>query len=273
VAGQKLAGFDVPSAILPSDATQRARQAALPDDATLRARLAQAGAGLPFRPDGFAPFFQDVAAAKAVPLLQATSLPPALRLQFDSMLVHRPDGWVVMAPLRGIKNPADVGRAVAGLNGAALVDLDQESGVLLQRFQTEAVTLAVAGSAAILLLLLAGLRSVWRVLIVAAPLAAAVLITAALLTLGEGSRLSIFMVVGFLLIIAVSSNYCLFFERMKHQAAGAERAQASIMLANLCTVAAYGLMAFSHMPVLHDIGMTVALGTFLSLICAAVLSR
>jgi len=28
----------------------------------------------------------------------------------------------------------------------------------------------------------------------------------------------------------------------------------------------------SHIPVLHDIGLTVAAGTFLSLICGAVLS-
>ncbi len=272
IGANNLTGYDVPSSILPSDATQRERQAALPDDATLRARLARAGAELPFRPDGFAPFLQDVAAAKAAPLLTTAALPPALALRMDSMLVRRADGWVVMAPLRGVKNPADVARTVSGLQGASFVDLDQESGALLKRFQTEAVTLAVAGSAAIFVLLLAGLRSPRRVLIVAAPLAASVLITAALLTM-NGNKVSIFMVVGFLLIIAVSSNYCLFFERMNHQAGGAERARASIMLANLCTVAAYGLMAFSHMPVLHDIGMTVALGTFLSLLCAAVLSR
>ncbi len=269
---QKLGGFDVPSAILPSDAAQRSRQAALPDDATLRTRFAQAGANMPFRPDSFGPFFHDVAAAKAAPLLSAASLPPALRLRLDSMLVKQADGWVVMAPLRRVNDPASVAQAVSGLQGAAFVDLDQESDHLLRRFQTEAVTLALAGSAAILFLLLAGLRSARQVLIVAAPLAASVLMTAAVLTFGSG-KLSIFMVVGFLLIIAVSSNYCLFFERMRRETLHADRALASIVLANLCTVAAYGLMAVSKIPVLHDMGLTVALGTFLSLVCAAVLRR
>jgi len=272
VAAQNLSGFDVPSAILPSDAAQRARQAALPDDVSLRARFAQAEADLPFRPDGFEPFFHDVAAAKAAPLLTPANLPPALRLRLDSMLVKQTDGWVVMAPLRRVNDPAGVKQAVSGLQGAAFVDLDQESDHLLRRFQTEAVTLALAGSAAILFLLLAGLRSARRVLIVAAPLAASVLMTAALLTFGSG-KLSIFMVVGFLLIIAVSSNYCLFFERMRRETLHADRALASIALANLCTVAAYGLMAVSKIPVLHDMGLTVALGTFLSLVCAAVLRR
>jgi predicted exporter len=80
------------------------------------------------------------------------------------------------------------------------------------------------------------------------------------------------MVVGFLLLVAVGSNYCLFFERMAHDDGTKSRAVASVVLANLCTVSAYGLMSFSHIPVLHDIGMTVALGTFLSLIFGAVLS-
>ncbi len=41
------------------------------------------------------------------------------------------------------------------------------------------------------------------------------------------------------------------------------------MLANLCTVAAYGLLSLSTIPVLHDIGETVALGTFLCLLFGA----
>ena len=80
------------------------------------------------------------------------------------------------------------------------------------------------------------------------------------------------MVVGLLLIVAVGSNYCLFFERTEPVPIR-QRAIASIALANLCTVCAYGLMAFSRIPVLHDIGLTVAIGTFLSLVCGAVLSR
>jgi predicted exporter len=80
------------------------------------------------------------------------------------------------------------------------------------------------------------------------------------------------MVAGFLLIVAIGSNYCLFFERSQPGTPAWPRAVSSIVLANLCTVAAYGLLSFSRIPVLHDIGLTVALGTFLSLLCGAVLS-
>ncbi|GLR66119.1 membrane protein [Acidocella aquatica] len=272
VARGKLGGFDVPSMILPSLRTQRARQAALPGAALLRERFTQAQAGLPFRADAFEPFFRDVAATKTGPLLSAGSLPPPLALQLGSMLVRRDNGWVVMAPLHDVADPAGVARAIAlaGLPGVRFVDLNHESDQLLQTFQREAVLLAVTGSLAVVLLLLAGLRSVARVITVVAPLAAAVIMTAALLTLG-GGKVSIFMVVGFLLIVAVGSNYCLFFERSAPDAETWHRSIASIVLANLCTVSAYGLMALSSIPVLHDIGMTVAMGTFLSLVCAALL--
>jgi predicted exporter len=274
VAAGRLGGFDVPSAILPSESTQRARQAALPDALTLRARLIQASAGLPFRADIFAPFLQDAAAAKAAPLITPAGLPPALALRLGSMLVQNGNAWDVIVPLRHVTDPAAVAASIAqaGPRGAEFVDLNQESDQLLRSFQHEAMLLASIGSLAILAVLLIGLRSVSRAVAVAAPLAAAVIVTAAFLTLG-GAKLSIFEVVGFLLIVAVGSNYCLFFERTEPDPLMRERAVASVALANLCTVSAYGLMSFSSIPVLHDIGKTVAIGTFLSLVFAALFSR
>ena len=273
VTAHQLGGFMLPSAILPSEKTQRQHQAALPDATTLQANFAQAAASLSFNVQAFAPFFADVAAQKAAPLLTPANLPPALALQFDSLLVRHGADWVVIAPLRDVIDPSGVAHvlAAAGPPGLAFVDLNQESNRLLRNFQSQAVVLAVAGSLAILLVLSAGLRAPSRVLAVAAPLAAAVTMTSAVLTFG-GAKLSIFMVAGFLLIVAIGSNYCLFFERSAPGTPGGPRAMASIMLANLCTVAAYGLLSFSRIPVLHDIGLTVATGTFLSLLCGAVLS-
>jgi predicted exporter len=273
VAVHQLGGYDLPSAILPSSRTQLARQAALPDAATLSTRLGQAQAGLPFRKDAFTPFLQDVAAAGVAPLLTPENLPPALALRYNSLLVPDSTGCLVVVPLRDVADPALVARTFAAARpaGVDFVDLIRESDRLMAIFQREAVVLAATGSLAILALLFAGLRSVRRVASVAAPLVTAVAVTAALLTL-EGGELSIFMVTGFLLTVAVGSNYCLFFERSAPGSAAWKRSVASIVLANLCTVAAYGLMSLSGIPVLHDIGLTVSIGTFLSLVCGAVLS-
>ena len=44
-------------------------------------------------------------------------------------------------------------------------------------------------------------------------------------------------------------------------------------MANVTTVAGFGILSLSSIPVLHAIGSTVALGTFLSLAFAAALAR
>ena len=89
VAPGAIAGFDAPGTWLPSLATQRARQAALPDAPTLAANLAQAIDGTPFRPDTFAPFLADVAAARRQPLLRREDLNgTSLALRIDSLLVQ-----------------------------------------------------------------------------------------------------------------------------------------------------------------------------------------
>ncbi len=74
-----------------------------------------------------------------------------------------------------------------------------------------------------------------------------------------------------LLVIAIGSNYCLFFDRQRADPAGMPRVLASLLLANGCTVMGFGVLALSHTPVLHDLGMSVAIGTFLSLIFATII--
>jgi predicted exporter len=71
-------------------------------------------------------------------------------------------------------------------------------------------------------------------------------------------------------VVAVGSNYCLFFERQDLAAPEAARTVASLVLANLCTVIGFGVLALSRIPVLHGIGTTVAIGALLSLVFAAV---
>jgi predicted exporter len=268
----ELAGFESADRYLPSLATQRARQAALPDRATLQADLQQALVGLPFRAEVFAPFLDDVAAAKAQPLLTRDSLrDTGLALRLDSLLFARADGWVALLPLRGVADPQRLADTVAGWGepGVAFLDLKRESDQLLGLYRSEALTLSLLGVAAILVLLAVSLRAPRRVAAVAAPLAGAVAVTAALLTLGA-ARLSIFNLFGLLLVVAVGSNYCLFFERQDLAAPEAARTVASLVLANLCTVIGFGVLALSRIPVLHGIGTTVAIGALLSLVFAAV---
>lgn len=266
-----IAGFEAPSRWLPSQAAQSARRAALPDAATLQSALDAALVGLTLRPDRFKPFIADVAAARTARLLDHADLEgTSLALQLDALLVPHGTGWVALLPLRGVLDADAVARRIDATDMAGLVflDLKRASDNLLGRFLAEALTLSLVGSLAIILLLALHLRTARRLLAVLVPLAAAVVCTAAIISAG-GQRLSIFNLFGLLLVVAVGSNYCLFFER---QHADPSRMVASLTLANLCTIIGFGVLGFSQVPVLHGIGGTVAIGAGLSLIFGAVLS-
>jgi predicted exporter len=51
------------------------------------------------------------------------------------------------------------------------------------------------------------------------------------------------------------------------------RTLASLLLANLTTVAGFGVLAFSSVPVLHAIGITVGPGAILALLFSAVFAE
>jgi len=108
---------------------------------------------------------------------------------------------------------------------------------------------------------------------VLAPLALAVLAVAALLV-ALGARLTILHLVGMLLIVAVGSNYALFFDRASHDPArgSVPLTLTSLLVANLATVLAFGVLAGSRVPMLADLGRAVAPGAFLALLFAAMLS-
>jgi predicted exporter len=266
-----LAGFDRPARYLPSLAMQRARQAALPDPAALRVALDAALDGLPFQPRYFEPFIADIGKARTLPPITRASLDgTALSLKLDSLLLHQADGWVATLSLRGVPAPAAIAQAIAGEQGAVLVDLRAESDRLLEVYLREGVNLAGLGAGSIALLLLVSLRSWRRLAMIIAPLAAAVVVTLALLRFG-GHGLSIFNLFGVLLVVGIGSNYCVFFDRHRADAAGMPRVLASLLLANTCTVMGFGVLALSHTPVLHDLGLPVAIGTFLSLVFATII--
>ena len=105
------------------------------------------------------------------------------------------------------------------------------------------------------------------------PLAAAVIITTAIV-LASGQKLLIFHLIGLLLAVAVGSNYSLFFDRESCSDQHDEDSRCtmlSLLVANISTIIAFGMLAFSGVPLLTAIGVTVAIGAFLSLLFSAVL--
>jgi predicted exporter len=270
-----LQGFDSPATYLPSQSAQRARQAALPPPEVLRDNLQKALPGLPFRPGVFEPFLSDAAAAKNQRLLTRADLQGTrLALKLDSLLAERHTGWAAMLPLRGVADPEGIAHSLPQLSDAQAVflDLKRESDELYRGYRRQAIRLSLLGAGAIVILLLVSLRSVRRVRDVLAPLAAAVVVTSGMLVLGD-TGLSIFHLVGLLLVVAIGSNYSLFFDQQAVAGRDRKRTIVSLLFANLTTATAFGLLAFSKVPVLHGIGSTVAIGAVLSLVFSAILIK
>ena len=279
VAAGVLDGFDSPSRYLPSRATQAARIAALPEAAALRARLREALRGMPLRAERLEAFVQDVERARrAPPLGRADLAGSAFGLALDSLLLQGASGWKALLPLRAPAlgpsaytiDPARVRAALAG-SAATFVDLKAEADAMYAGYLREALALSLAGFAAIAVLLAAALRSAARAARVLAPLVATVLITAGLLA-AAGQVFNLLHLVGFLLIVAIGSNYALFFDRELAQGEPAPRVVASLLLANLTTLVGFGVLASSSLGVLRSLGLTVSLGALLALPCAALFS-
>jgi predicted exporter len=282
---QVMAGFSSPATVLPSIALQRARQAAIPDAEQARSRLQQAVRGLPVRAERLDGFLSDLQAAQQHPPLLRTDLDgTSVALMVDSMLVARASDHLVLMPLRPMADgpladtiPLDVVHAALraqGLNDGLVIDMLEESSSLFDGYRHEALWLSGLGCLFILALLMVSLRSWGRTLLVATPLACAlVCVTSALLLFG--TQLTILHLVGLLLVVAVGSNYALFFDRRAQTGSAYDRqqTQVSLVVANLTSVGSFGLLGLSKVPVLAAIGSTVAPGAFLALVFAAILTR
>jgi len=272
-------GFESPAFYLPSQATQRQRLASLPPDAELRRRLKAALADLPLRPDRLEPFLADVAKARSQrPLTRSDLDGTSLAQGVDALLLPSTGRWTALLPLRaGSDHVLDAARvraalAKTGLAGVYFVDIKGESDRLYQGYLREAILLSLGGLAAILGLLLATTRSLARVFRIVAPLVVAVAVVIASLVL-LGQPLILLHLVGMLLVVAVGSNYALFFDRGIEAGGISPRTLASLLLATSTTVVGFGILAFSSVPVLNAIGATVGPGAILALLFSAILAR
>jgi predicted exporter len=250
---------------------QRERQAALPAPHQLRENLTRALEGLPYRADAFEPFLQDVSAAREGPVITRESLEGTrLALKLDSLLVERAGEWAAMLPLSGVTDVAALERRIRKIPDAeaVLLDIKGESDRLYAGYRDEVLLHALFGAGAIVVLLLVSLRSARRMLRVVTPLVASVIVVTAALALVHGP-LSIFHLVGLLLVVAVGSNYSLFFDSELPAESDRGRTEASLVFACASTMIGFGVLSFSSVPVLNAIGSTVGMGAALALILSA----
>ena len=266
-----IGGYDSPARFQPSQAMQAGRRASLPAGDELAARLQVAQVDSPLAANKLVPFLDEVAARlqvaqlnsplaanKLVPFLDEVAKAKgqgnitreslngtSLALAVDSLLMQRAEGWSVLLPLR----------PPAGDKG---VDIN-----------IEPVRAALAGSDALLIDMKFEFDRLGAVLL---PLLLAVILVIAGVHLA-GEQLHLMHLIGMLLIVAVGSNYALFFDRAANDDRLDPPTLASMAIANLTTAIGFGTLALSSVPVLHAIGVTVGPGAVLALMLAACFSE
>ncbi|MBO9661821.1 MAG: MMPL family transporter [Dokdonella sp.] len=252
---------EVPSRYLPSLQTQRARQAKLPDTATLDAALAEAARELPFRAGLFAPFVADVERARALaPLTAERFAATPLGTRLASMLVRRDDGWLGLGTLSGVHDAAALAAFAESTHGrVGLLDLKAASESLVVAYRERilhALGLALALLALTVVVALRSVRRAWHVL---APMSLATVLVF-VVERAAGISLSLFHLVALTLAAGLGLHYALFFERPVADAAEARRTLHATLVCVLSALLVFGLQAWSSLPVLRAIGLTVALG-------------
>jgi len=252
---------ELPSRYLPSLVTQRTRQAKLPQRAQLSAALDEALADADFQPGLFAPFLDDVEAARSLPLLTPEEFersPFGARLQ--AMLVRRDGHWLALATLSGVRDPAALaGIADTSAGAARLLDLKAASENLVARYRSRilfALSIALLLLAASVAIAFGDLRRAWHVI---APMSLATLLALAVLRVG-GVSLSLFHLVALTLAAGLGLHYALFFERKTNDVAETRRTLHATLACVASAILVFGLLATSTLPVLRAIGLTVALG-------------
>jgi predicted exporter len=271
-----LAGYETVSRLLPSEAAQAARIASLPDAATLRARLAEATQGLPLPAARLEPFIADAEAARAQPMIERADLQggPLEAVVNALMFERQAGGWSTLIALHpgATFDAARLASALDCMPDVQVVNVGDELASLYQRYLHDAFVQVLLGALAVVVLLGLYLRSGRRLLAVCQPLVVAVV-----LTLGGMAALHVALgilhLVGLLLIVAVGSNYALFFDQLRETGRADEDTLASLMLANLTTVVSFGLIAISNIPALSSIGRVVAPGALLALMLSAAFAR
>jgi predicted exporter len=315
VEGGRLARIDSPSRFLPSTAAQARRLASIPPADQLRANLDQALTTVPFQAQALAPFLADAEAARsAAPITQGDLKGTSFALGLSALLLRHgeghvallalqppPDTWAetpeaeaaqarlaaelqaqVPALLAGWQRDNGLSAAEGDLPPALFIDLQQATQSMFGSYLTQAGKLAAVGVAGVVLLLALSLRSAPGVVRVLLPIAGALAFVMAAHALA-GKSLTLLHLVGLMLVVAVGSNYSLYFEQAIDVRAPSPHAPpmsdsqhaalASLLLANLATMIGFGILAFSQVPVLQAIGATVGPGALLALVLAAAWSR
>lgn len=274
--GEKvMGGYDHAARYLPSEQQQQQRQQALPGARELRTTLYLALQGTLFRQSGFSQFIREVHASKTQALITLKDLDStSMGLRLRSLLFKQDKTWVSLIPLHGNIKTDRLQAWVTTMSdpGLRFLDLKNASNRIINHYRDEALWYVVMGAMVILLLLLLRFRSIVMVTRILLPIVAAELTVVVVLLL-LGFKLSVFHLVGLLLVMGIGLDYSLFFNREHNDVSEGHRTTQSLIVCSVTTILVFGVLAFSQTPVLSTIGLTASIGSLLCLLLSATMVK
>lgn len=269
---ETIAGFDMAAHFLPSENRQIRNLEAIQDVEAIEDNLRLALTDLPFKPNVFKPFLQDLESANN---LQPIT-PDAPTSQWQTLVGNKLDSLLFPfeAQAAGVILLHDVANHQAMNEFAAqhpelyYMHLKSASTDLVAR-SVERVFHAIMACILIIYIALAfAFKCVYRPLKVMVPTFTAAIAVAAILVF-SGNPLSIFHLISLLLVIGLGLDYSLFFNRLPDHPDEWNTTFKSIWVCGITTILVFGILSFSTTPPLEAIGITVALGASLSIVFAA----
>ncbi|GMQ91223.1 MAG: MMPL family transporter [Gammaproteobacteria bacterium] len=268
-------GYDHAARYLPSEQQQQQRQQALPGVRELRTTMTLALQGTLFRQSGFTQFIREVQASKTQALITLKDLDnTSMGLRLRSLLFRQDKHWVSLIPLHGNIKTDQLKAWVTTMSdpGLRFLDLKEASNRIINHYRDEALWYVAIGTIVILVLLLLRFRSIVVVTRILLPIVAAELTVVVVLLL-LGFKLSVFHLVGLLLVMGIGLDYSLFFNREHNDASEGHRTTQSLIVCSVTTILVFGVLAFSQTPVLSTIGLTASIGSLLCLLLSAAMVR
>jgi predicted exporter len=265
VADDLSTGASLPCDYLPSRARQAQSRARIPPREEMALRLEQALEGLPFRAQAFDAFLDELQASRGLDPLTYTELQAKpLRERLDPLLRAEADGWLALAPLsQATGSIALATRLEQAQSGITYLNLREETSRLVGDFRRAILAQVFLGIAVMLAVLWFGLRSLAHALGILLPIAAAVLITLAVLQV-MGESMNLFHLISLMLVVGIGVDFSLFFSRATAEERERNTTLHALSLCALSSVSVFAILGSSSIPVLHAIGLTVAFGVGLS---------
>ena len=262
-------GYDMAAHFLPSIKRQTEQKARAGSYQTIRANLETALADMPFRDNVFEPFLSDIQGLAEQPLVDTLAVEKSpVGKKLDPLLFDFEGESAGVILLHGVKDGAVMQDFADRHEGLYYMHLKSASTDLVKRSVDRVSQAMLICIAVIYLAMAATFRSLRRPLKIMVPTFAAAT-TAAAILVHTGNPLSLFHLISLMLVVGLGLDYALFFNRLPDNKGEWETTFRALWTCAVTTILVFGILMYSRTPPLEAIGLTVAIGAFLSIVFAA----